>query len=164
MYSQSIDYEMTIPERKELFNIWRKSGVKPQHVQYRSDPAREWDTSRAYSAFSRGDDALPCRFGEYRVYRSIVPPSSTIPPKSNPLDDILKEMEEADAINPKHYTSHPSGVECIKIIRHMPTCIAIAVKYLWRLDEKYNGTKDIEDLRKAIRWLEEEIDKRETQT
>ena len=79
--------------------------------------------------------------------------------KHGSLTGLLPE----DAINPSHYTSHPSGVECRTIIRHMPTCIAMAVKYLWRLDDKYGGTKDIEDLRKAIRWLEEEIDKRETQ-
>lgn len=59
---------------------------------------------------------------------------------------------------PKHYTSHPSGVECIQITRHMGFCLGNAIKYIWRADLK-NDT--IEDLRKAIWYLEQEITHRE---
>lgn len=50
--------------------------------------------------------------------------------------------------NPKHYTSHPSGVECIQITEHCNFNIGNAIKYLWRAGLK-GGTE--EDLQKA-RW------------
>jgi hypothetical protein len=63
-----------------------------------------------------------------------------------------------DAVNhPKHYTSHPSGVECIQITEHMVFNLGNAMKYIWRADEKNNA---IEDLRKAIWYVEREITKR----
>lgn len=63
-----------------------------------------------------------------------------------------------DAINhPKHYTSHPSGVEAITVCEHMGFNIGNAMKYLWRCDLK-NG---VEDLRKAIWYIQREIDRRE---
>jgi len=59
--------------------------------------------------------------------------------------------------HPHHYTSHPSGVECITIAEHMTFCIGNAVKYLWRADLK-NGT---EDLKKAVWYIQREIQQRE---
>lgn len=65
-----------------------------------------------------------------------------------------------DPVNhPKHYTSHPSGVECIQIVRHFGFNIGNAVKYLWRCGLKGD---EVEDLRKAIWYIEDEI-KRRTQ-
>ena len=44
-------------------------------------------------------------------------------------------MTEHDPVNhPSHYTSHPSGVECLAITRHLPFGIGNAVKYVWRAD------------------------------
>lgn len=64
---------------------------------------------------------------------------------------------EHDAVNhPKHYTEHPSGVECIQITRHMGFNLGNAMKYVWRADLK----SGIEDLRKAVWYLEDEIAKR----
>lgn len=64
-----------------------------------------------------------------------------------------------DPVNhPKHYTSHPSNIECIEITKYMGFCLGNAMKYVWRADLK-NDT--IEDLRKAIWYIECEIDKRE---
>lgn len=60
-----------------------------------------------------------------------------------------------DAVNhPKHYTSHPSGVECIEITRHMGYNLGNVFKYVWRADLK---GKDIEDLEKAVFYLQDEI-------
>jgi hypothetical protein len=60
-----------------------------------------------------------------------------------------------DPINhPTHYTSHPSGVECIQIVEHMNFNRGNAIKYVWRAGEK--GPVE-EDLRKAIWYLEREI-------
>lgn len=60
--------------------------------------------------------------------------------------------------HPPHYTSHPSGIECIQVTRHMGFSIGNAIKYLWRADEKGNA---IEDLQKAKWYIEDEIRKRE---
>ena len=38
-----------------------------------------------------------------------------------------------DNVNhPAHYTSHPSGIECIEVVRHYCFSIGNAIKYLWR--------------------------------
>ena len=60
--------------------------------------------------------------------------------------------------SPKHYNSHPSGVECISIIRHYVCDIANAMKYLWRagLKDEQGLTqreKEIEDCNKALWYL-----------
>ena len=34
--------------------------------------------------------------------------------------------------HPKHYTSHPSGIECIDVAEHYGFSIGNAIKYLWR--------------------------------
>ena len=40
---------------------------------------------------------------------------------------------DKDPVNhPTHYTSDPSGVECIEITRHRNFNIGNAIKYLWR--------------------------------
>lgn len=60
--------------------------------------------------------------------------------------------------NPKHYNSHPSGIECIEITRHHNFNIGNAIKYLWRQGLK-DGSPSEEDLRKAIWYIEDEIKK-----
>lgn len=65
-----------------------------------------------------------------------------------------------DPVNhPKHYTGHPSGIECIQITRHMGFNLGNAMKYIWRADLK-NG---VEDLEKAVWYLQDEIKKRQKQ-
>jgi len=64
-----------------------------------------------------------------------------------------------DLVNhPPHYTSHPSGVECIQITEHMGFNLGNAIKYIWRADLK---GQSVEDLRKAVWYIEREIAKRE---
>jgi len=74
-------------------------------------------------------------------------------------NDCFKQPRlEFDAVDhPAHYTTHPSGVECIQITEHLNFCLGNAVKYLWRADLK-GGT---EDLRKAIWYISREIDRLE---
>jgi hypothetical protein len=63
-----------------------------------------------------------------------------------------------DPVNhPKHYTDHPSGVECIQITEHMGFNLGNALKYIWRCDLKKDA---IEDLNKALWYVQREIDKR----
>jgi hypothetical protein len=59
-----------------------------------------------------------------------------------------------DAINPPHYQSHPSGIECIQVTEHMSFLIGNAVKYLWRAGSKGD---EAEDLRKALWYIERRI-------
>jgi len=71
-----------------------------------------------------------------------------------------EEGREVDIVNhPPHYTSHPSGVECITITEHMSFTLGNVVKYVWRADLKGEG---IEDLEKARWYLDREISKRKT--
>lgn len=45
----------------------------------------------------------------------------------------MADSKSIDNVNhPKHYNSHPSGVECIEIVEHLPFNIGSAIKYLWR--------------------------------
>lgn len=64
-------------------------------------------------------------------------------------------MTTHDAVNhPRHYTSHPSGVEVIELTRHLPFDIGNAVKYVLRRGKK--GAPE-EDLRKALWYLDDAI-------
>lgn len=56
--------------------------------------------------------------------------------------------------HPAHYTSHPSGVECIQVTQHMGFCLGNAIKYIWRADLKGSS---IEDLQKARWYIDREI-------
>ena len=68
---------------------------------------------------------------------------------------MIKDKKEViDNVNhPKHYTSHPSGIECIEIARHYCFSIGNAFKYLWRYKQK-NG---LQDLKKCEFYLKELI-------
>lgn len=64
-----------------------------------------------------------------------------------------------DPVNhPTHYCAHPSGVECIVITREMSFNVGNAFKYLYRCDKKENTMQDI---KKAIWYIEDEIKRRE---
>lgn len=68
-----------------------------------------------------------------------------------------------DQINhPKHYTSDPSGIECIDVTRHRNFNIGNAIKYLWKAGLKEDKDrklidKQVEDLNKAVWYLVDEI-------
>ena len=69
---------------------------------------------------------------------------------------------EDNVNSPKHYTAHPSGVECIQITEHYNFCVGNAIKYLWRAglkaeEGKAPKDKQVEDLRKAVWYIDREI-------
>lgn len=65
-----------------------------------------------------------------------------------------------DPVNhPKHYTEHPSGIECIQITEHMGFCLGNAVKYLWRSHLKH--ANQVIDLKKAEWYIRREIQRLE---
>lgn len=75
----------------------------------------------------------------------------------------MASKNKNDQVNhPKHYTSDPSGIECIDITRHRNFNIGNAIKYLWRAGLKEDKDrklidKQVEDLNKAIWYLIDEI-------
>ena len=66
----------------------------------------------------------------------------------------IDKLKNNPVNSPAHYTSHPSGIEAIEICGYMNFCLGNALKYILRADYKNNA---IEDLRKAIWYLEREI-------
>ncbi|ASR77983.1 hypothetical protein I5G95_gp51 [Mycobacterium phage Bella96] len=83
-------------------------------------------------------------------------------------DGVAGEQDEQTpdmVAHPAHYTSSPAKckgcgrpIECIDITEHMGFCLGNATKYVWRCDLKHDA---IEDLRKAIQYIEFEIARRE---
>lgn len=75
----------------------------------------------------------------------------------------MASKNKNDQVNhPKHYTSDPSGIECIDITRHRNFNIGNAIKYLWRVGLKEDKDrklidKQVEDLNKAVWYLVDEI-------
>lgn len=72
--------------------------------------------------------------------------------------------QPVDNINhPPHYNSSQAKcecgrkIECIDVTRHLPFALGNAMKYLWRADLK---GAPVEDLRKAIWYIQDEIKER----
>lgn len=109
----------------------------------------------------------PCR--SCNNYDKWVSRSVYIQDCSKPLSEAIKEWvdckdeeygyKEWNPVDkPKHYTEHPSGIECIQVTEHMGFNLGNAIKYIWRCDLKQDA---IEDLKKAKWYIDREIDKRE---
>lgn len=72
------------------------------------------------------------------------------------------EVDPDGVDHPVHYNLHPSGVECIQVIRHHNFNIGSAIKYLWRQGLK-DGEPSAKDISKAIWYLEDELERMEGQ-
>lgn len=89
-------------------------------------------------------------------------------------EEIQQKSNSVD--HPSHYnTNNPvvritctcgahtqKSIECIDVIRNMPTWKGNAIKYLWRAGLKKDATlndkqKEIEDLEKAVWYITDEI-------
>lgn len=63
-------------------------------------------------------------------------------------------IEDVETVNhPSHYNQVP-GIECIDVVRYFSFNRGNAIKYTWRAGHKGN---EIEDLKKAIWYLQDEI-------
>lgn len=72
------------------------------------------------------------------------------------LEFCPEKTEASDPVNhPDHYKWLP--VEAIEITEHFNFCLGNALKYVMRADRK---GKPIEDLKKAVWYLQREIDRR----
>ena len=69
-------------------------------------------------------------------------------------DDVTDiDVGKVDEVNnPKHYKQLP--IECKDVIKYFDACRGQAIKYIWRCEHK---GKPIQDLKKAIFWLNEKI-------
>jgi transposase-like protein len=92
-------------------------------------------------------DEYSCLSCQYEWRRSFG--SSEVTPKHDPVN------------HPKHYTSHPSGVEVIEITRWEVFNRGNAIKYILRAGKK-DGADEIEDLKKARFYLDDEITRLES--
>lgn len=77
-----------------------------------------------------------------------------------PHEEPVDADPECNSVNhPAHYNMHPSGVECIDVIKHYNFQIGNAMKYLWRQGLKSEVgmdtvEKQIEDCEKAIWYIQ----------
>jgi len=72
--------------------------------------------------------------------------------------------DETQINHPRHYLTHPSGVECIAITEHHDFCVGNAIKYLWRAGLKMDehetpGKAELRDLKKARWYLSRKIER-----
>jgi len=58
--------------------------------------------------------------------------------------------------HPRHYNAHPSGIETIELIEHLPCNLSNAVKYIWRCGLKQTETP-LRDLQSAKWYTDREI-------
>lgn len=105
-------------------------------------------------AVRRSEISISTRPGVWWVdrYFELVERAPIGDPNDSPRDDVN---------HPKHYTSDPSGVECIQITRHRNFNIGNAIKYIWRLGLKESAgktakEKTLQDIDKAIWYLQDE--------
>jgi hypothetical protein len=74
-------------------------------------------------------------------------------PKSRPKHSRSRQNYHS-VDRPRHYNSHPSGVECITVVEWMSFNLGNAVAYIWRSGLK---GKQREDLKKAIWYVRREL-------
>jgi hypothetical protein len=58
--------------------------------------------------------------------------------------------------HPRHYNQHPSNIETIELIEHLPANLSNAVKYIWRCGLKQTETP-LRDLQSAKWYTDREI-------
>lgn len=69
------------------------------------------------------------------------------------------DIYENDPVHhPRHYTSHPSGIEAIDVAREMGFNLVNVVKYVWRAGLK-DKAATVQDLEKARWYLNDEIER-----
>jgi hypothetical protein len=107
----------------------------------------EWEHCAGCSAFG----PVPTMFTRWRDRKPDLEPvcNACLAVELEPVHDPVE--------HPKHYTQHPSGVECIDITEHMGFCLGNAIKYIWRANLKGG----LEDLRKAQWYIQREISRLE---
>lgn len=118
---------------------WRNPGTQGEYVA-------PWLRDELASAYAASDS-----FNFRRDPREVASESNL-----NKIDTLVEVEDQVN--HPKHYTSDPSGIECIEITRHRNFTIGSAIKYLWRAGLKGGDLdKEIQDLEKAIWYIQDRI-------
>lgn len=109
------------------------------------------------SVFNRRTKVSLDSISEKDYNQSIIPKINIIEAKKG-----IFTHKHDNVDHPSHYTQHPSGIECIEITRHYCFSIGNAIKYLWRAGLKKDASmddkmKEVEDLRKAIWYINDRI-------
>ena len=108
--------------------------------------------------YGKEDQYQECSFGGDCLEGIDNNRSAYIKKYNSPEEKLLEDTKGNDPINPNHYKSHPSGVECIQVTEHMNFNLGNALKYIWRADLKNDA---IEDLKKAVWYVQRELSRRE---
>jgi len=127
------------------------------------DPATLYNEQRDFWInYLRDHDPQSIEIFEDHYPKRIINPDRTPVPAD--VKAAIRDLEPTpDMVNhPPHYTGDPSGVECIQITRHRNFNIGNAIKYLWRAGKKQDPekaalAKEIEDLKKAVWYITDEI-------
>ena len=67
------------------------------------------------------------------------------------------KIETEDKINPTHYKDAGYFVQPIDVTQELPFCLGNAVKYMARAGKKA-GASELEDLKKALWYVERQLD------
>jgi hypothetical protein len=128
------------PPRSRYWHFTSERSAEELRREYPGAPIEEHPTGGILAVWVGGGapTSLPFPPGSYPAGARTAAPASAA---HNPVD------------HPKHYTSSPSGVECIDVVEHLSFNIGNAIKYLWRAGQK--GPVD-EDLAKAAWYVERE--------
>lgn len=63
-----------------------------------------------------------------------------------------------DPVNhPKHYNDNPKGIELIDMIGHLSFTRGAAIKYIYRAGKKGGPDTELQDLKKALWFIQREI-------
>lgn len=68
-------------------------------------------------------------------------------------EDAILNVEKETVNHPSHY-NQIAGIECIDVARHFSFNLGNVIKYVWRA---YHKNATIEDLQKAVWYLQDEI-------
>lgn len=136
-----------------------------QHYEIRDEDVDRIGVNRIDELHGRADAAGFCVTGFYggHVWLQRTGEPSSLTQCFADIDYAIAflKTQTADASpvdHPKHYNSHPSGVECIDVVEWMSFNVGNAIKYIWRHRDK---GQPIEDLRKAVWYINREIQRME---
>ncbi len=123
---------------------------KLYHINYTCDGESD------YIGPAMCSSEIPDKENDYQFYIEATQQHQWFPEYA--IFKMPENQAKHDPVNhPSHYTSHPSGVECIAITQHMNFCLGNAIKYIWRAGMKSDNA--VEDLQKAIFYLNTEIER-----
>jgi hypothetical protein len=136
----------------EIMEIESMLAAKNEGGQFEADMARLVEATAKVGAFA------PRKNGGVTVDNT---PAEVADGRLNQVYDASRELPVSAVNHPPHYTSHPTGIECIAIIEHLPANIAAAIKHLWGVGLKPGVDPDTQ-LAQAAWYVERERLRRRT--